>query len=107
VTPSSSAATPGILTTALAEARARPAGRGPRGREPDGAALADAGHRLLADRLRDHNTEGVTVDEVVVQSHPRREPIERSTTAQLIVLGTRGRGGFPGLLPGSTSQALL
>ncbi|VVJ21695.1 Universal stress protein family [Amycolatopsis camponoti] len=104
-----------ILATALAEARARhaplvvihAAADEPQAREPDRAALADAGHRLPADRLRDLDTEGVTVEEVVVQSHARRELIERSTTAQLVVLGTRGRGGFPGLLLGSTGQALL
>jgi nucleotide-binding universal stress UspA family protein len=90
-----------ILTTALAEARTRhaplvvvhAAADEPQARDPDRAALADAGHRLLADRLRDHDVEGVTVEEVVVQAHPRRELIERSATAQLVVLGTRGRGG--------------
>ncbi|WP_410645093.1 universal stress protein [Amycolatopsis sp. lyj-346] len=104
-----------ILETALAESRTRhaplivvhAAADEPQSREPDRAALADAGHQLLAERLSAHDTEGVAVEEVVVQSHPRRELIERSTTAQLVVLGTRGRGGFPGLLLGSTGQALL
>ncbi|WP_328457884.1 universal stress protein [Amycolatopsis sp. NBC_00438] len=103
-----------ILTTALAEARARKAPlavvhaadeteHSRAGHE----ARTDAGHRLLTDRLHAHDTEGVTVDEVVVAAHPRRALIERSAAAQLVVLGNRGRGGFPGLLLGSTGQALL
>ncbi|MGW3960619.1 universal stress protein [Amycolatopsis sp. NPDC005003] len=69
--------------------------------------VTDAGHRLLTDRLGGHDTGDVEVDRVVVRAHPRRELIERSGTAQLVVLGDRGRGGFPGLLLGSTGQALL
>ena len=32
---------------------------------------------------------------------------EFSTAVELLVVGTRGRGGFRGLLMGSTSQAVL
>ena len=35
------------------------------------------------------------------------EMAEFSTAVELLVVGTRGRGGFRGLLMGSTSQAVL
>ncbi|MGK3206833.1 universal stress protein [Amycolatopsis sp. MEPSY49] len=73
----------------------------------DRQAATDAGERLLGDLTGAHDAGGVTLERVVVRGHPRRELIERSATAQLVVLGDRGRGGFPGLLLGSTGQALL
>jgi nucleotide-binding universal stress UspA family protein len=105
-----------VLATALAEARARHAplvvlhawtDNPPPRADLDRHAVTDAGHRLLADRVLAHDTGGVTVEQIAVGTHPRRELLERSGGAQLVVLGDRGRGGFPGLLLGSTGQALL
>jgi nucleotide-binding universal stress UspA family protein len=108
-----------ILAVALAEARARCAplvvmhalGDETRfqgaGQHSDSESITEAGHRLLTDHLGAHATEGVAIERVVVQAHPRRELVERSAAAQLVVLGNRGHGGFPGLLLGSTGQAML
>lgn len=65
--------------------------------------------RLLAERLADcvERHPDVTLDPVVVPAKPREELLERSRNASLLVIGSRGRGGFTGLLLGSTSQALL
>lgn len=49
----------------------------------------------------------VRVRRVVAQDRPRHELLEWSTKAQLMVVGSRGRGGFRGLLLGSTSHALV
>ncbi|MEV4049993.1 universal stress protein [Amycolatopsis sp. NPDC049688] len=43
----------------------------------------------------------------VVRGRPVRTLLERGEQAQLIVVGCRGRGGFTGMLLGSTSQALI
>lgn len=50
---------------------------------------------------------GVPVEQVVVRDGPAHILLERARTAQLVVVGSRGRGGFRGLLLGSTSQAML
>jgi nucleotide-binding universal stress UspA family protein len=103
-----------VLAAALTEARVRRAplvvlhawtdAPPPR---PDPRCVTEAGRRLLGDRLEGLDLGEVVVEQVVVHTHPRRELIERSGAAQLVVLGDRGRGGFPGLLLGSTGQALL
>ncbi|EHR50979.1 universal stress protein UspA-like protein [Saccharomonospora marina XMU15] len=49
----------------------------------------------------------VAVEPVVVRGRPVRTLLERGEQAQLIVVGSRGRGGFKGMLLGSTSQALV
>jgi nucleotide-binding universal stress UspA family protein len=49
----------------------------------------------------------VLVRRVVVQDRPVKNLVEHSQNAQLIVVGSHGRGGFAGMVLGSTSQALL
>ena len=49
----------------------------------------------------------VTVRRVVARDRPVRELVHQADTAQLIVVGSRGRGGFKSLLLGSTSRAVL
>ncbi|GAA4543891.1 universal stress protein [Streptomyces violaceochromogenes] len=75
---------------------------------PPGA-LAEEEERLLAEALagRQERHPGVVVEHRVVHGGTREALIEASRSAQLLVVGARGRGGFAGLLLGSVSQALL
>jgi nucleotide-binding universal stress UspA family protein len=49
----------------------------------------------------------VAVRHILVQKSPSAALLEYAPTAQLIVVGSHGRGGFTRMLLGSTSHALI
>ncbi|WP_370179461.1 universal stress protein [Rhodococcus wratislaviensis] len=67
----------------------------------EGAILSES----LAGRAEDFPD--VQVRPVVVMDQPARNLREQAERAQLLVVGSRGRGGFASMLLGSTSRALL
>ncbi|NLV79178.1 MAG: universal stress protein [Rhodococcus sp.] len=64
---------------------------------------------VLAERLAGYQERypDVVVERVVARDRPVRVLSEFAERAQLLVVGSRGRGGFKGLLLGSTSNALI
>jgi nucleotide-binding universal stress UspA family protein len=51
--------------------------------------------------------EHVQVSSTLLSGHPAEELVRLSQDARLLVVGSRGRGGFTGMLLGSVSQAVL
>jgi nucleotide-binding universal stress UspA family protein len=75
----------------------------------EGEAIDGDERRLLAERLAGWSEKypDVPVERLVTRYRPAATLIEQSGHAQLVVVGSRGRGGFTGLMLGSVSHALL
>lgn len=73
------------------------------------ADIEQAAHALLAESLAGFGDRypGVVVRDLVVQDRPARAILEQAPDAALVVVGSRGRGGFAGLALGSTSRTVL
>lgn len=77
--------------------------------QTDWAEIEHEQNELLSARLEPLMAEfpDVEVEKVIVRDRPVRALIDQAEGAQLLVVGSHGRGGFKGMLLGSTSRALL
>jgi len=81
----------------------------PRRDDAEWAPVAQNAEEVLAERLAGWQEKypDVVVRRLLVRGRPVERLLAHAVDAQLIVVGSRGHGGFSGMLVGSTSQALI
>ncbi len=77
----------------------------PFGPMPDPSIMEEGAHASLTSAILDACPDGgADVEAVLVQGQPARVLRDRAEGASMLVMGSRGRGGFKGLLLGSVSS---
>ena len=75
----------------------------------DPSTIRSAAEKTLAERLAgfEERYPDVRVRRLPVYDHPARHLLDESESAQLVVVGSHGRGGFTGMLLGSVSTLVV
>ncbi|WP_290048166.1 universal stress protein [Nocardia nova] len=71
--------------------------------------IRESEHAALAESIAGYSERypDVPVHRILVPDNPVRALVDESDNSQLVVVGSHGRGGFTGMLLGSTSNAVL
>lgn len=70
--------------------------------------FVEQGAREVVEKVRRSiDGDGIEIEELLVQDHPVPALLSAAEGADLLVVGTRGLGGFSGMLMGSVSQGVL
>ncbi len=77
------------------------------GRAPDREAFGDHARQANAEALRRAADAGVEVTGEVTEGHPADVLLQAADGADLLVVGSRGHGGFAGMLLGSVSNHIV
>lgn len=74
----------------------------------DWPATESTAEEVLAERLAgwQERYPDVRVDRIVARDKPARQLVQRSEEAQLVLVGSRSRGGFADMLVGSVGEAV-
>jgi nucleotide-binding universal stress UspA family protein len=67
-------------------------------------AMRETSQQILDEELSEVDSAGLEVERVVLEGPPALMLVEAAEEADLLVVGSRGYGGFTGLLLGSVSQ---
>lgn len=73
----------------------------------DPEALEESARIMLEEAVRDTLGDDAVVEKYVLRGHPAQAIVTASRDARLVVVGSRGRGGFAGMLLGSVSQHVV
>jgi len=75
-------------------------------KHPEDATMDRAEHKLRT-ILSEMDTAGIDVDRVITTAPAPSALVDRSAGAELLVVGSRGHGGFRGLVMGSVSMQCM
>lgn len=73
----------------------------------DPTELNNASRTMLAETVRNALGDDAALEQRVRRGHPAESLVQASKEAQHLVVGSRGHGGFTGLLLGSVSQHII
>lgn len=69
--------------------------------------IENGARTVLDGAIRDTLGDGAAIEQSVLRGHPAEALVASSKDARMVVMGSRGRGGFTGLLLGSVSQHVV